>query len=97
MLAAAYTIVADQVWVTNVRTPDIPPKPLGKSRYLRTWVRTKTCPLFRTERRLTALSALLPAVGFQHSFAESRAEDSRPSPGRKCGPKPVRFFGQGEC
>jgi hypothetical protein len=28
------------------RTPDTPLKTFGKTTYLRTWVRTKTCPLF---------------------------------------------------
>ncbi len=28
------------------RTPDMPPRTLGNSTYLRTWVRTETCPLF---------------------------------------------------
>jgi hypothetical protein len=40
-----------------------PPQILGNFTYLRTWVRTKTCPLFQTERMLTAVGALA-AVGF---------------------------------
>src|ERR1017187_2754144 len=36
-----------------------PPQILGNFTYLRTWVRTKTCPLFRTGRMLTAVGIVL--------------------------------------
>ena len=54
-------------------------------------MRTKTCPLFEREEVLTAVGTLL-LLASMHSAAEARTEDSAPSPGRKCGPKPVRFF-----
>ena len=36
-----------------------PPQILGNFTYLRTWVRTETCPLFRTGRMLTAVGIVL--------------------------------------
>src|ERR1017187_10076163 len=59
-------------------------------------VRTKTCPLFGTERMWTAVGTLL-ALASTHSAKESRTEHSGRSPGRRCGPKPLRFFGRKEC
>src|ERR1035437_1905105 len=58
-------------------------------------VRTKTCPLFRTERMLTAVGTVL-ALASTHSAAESKAQGFGRSPGRRCGPKPG-FLGREEC
>jgi len=59
-------------------------------------VRTETCPLFQTVECRLRPEPLLLLVS-THSAAESKAEDSGPSPHRRCGPKPVRFFKRGEC
>src|ERR1017187_6711003 len=61
------------------------------------WVRSKTCPLFRTGRMLTAVGIVLRYWLLRISAAESRTEISAPSPAHGCGPKPVRFFGLAEC
>jgi hypothetical protein len=75
----------------KVRAPDIPPKTLGNSIHLGTWVRTKTCPLFGGKKNRGSNRALLLLV-LRRSAMEPMRQDSGADYCEKCEPKPVRFL-----
>jgi hypothetical protein len=69
----------------GIERPEIPASALAEGADL-------NLSAFSWGRMLTAVGTFA-GIGFYASAAASKAEDSGPSPGRECGPEPVRFLG----